>query len=61
MKKPNVPSHLRLTANPCLSRESTPPSILSDRDLPHTHSTSTHDETIIDQQLQDIKDKPQLF
>jgi hypothetical protein len=59
MKKPNVPSHLRLTANPCLSRESTPPSILSDRDLPH--SMSTHDETIIDQQLQDIKDKQQLF
>jgi hypothetical protein len=50
-----------ITANPCLSREYTPPSILSDRDLPHSMSTHDHDETIIDQQLQDIKDKQQLF
>ena len=50
-----VPSY----ANPCLSRVSTPPSVSSDHDLPD--SISTHDETIIDQQLQDIKDKPQLF
>jgi len=57
--KQNVPSRLRLTANPCLSRGSTPPSVSSDNDFPH--SISTHDETIIDQQLQDMKVKPQLF